>query len=220
MTKKSLNWLQKKNIFTKNVTSACFVLSNSYMANQQDIETIEAVLAGNNLAFENIVRRYQSMIFTLAFRIIGQREEAEEIAQDVFVKAYKALGTFHRKSNFSTWLYRITYNESINCLRSRHKKIESVEINRDIINLMMDIPDASDEYEEKKMIWDCIMALPEIERIIITLYYYEEMPVKEVAEVTGLTETNVKARLFRTRQKLYDEIRDKQQKLNRLTHGR
>ena len=190
------------------------------MANNHDLDAIEAVLAGNTQAFEKIVISYQSMVFTLSYRMVGLREEAEEITQDVFVKAFKALGSFHRKSNFSTWLYRITYNESINFLRSRHKKIQSVEMGDDVANFAADSFDESDEIPEKQMIRDSIMALPEIERIIITLYYYDDMPVREVAEVTGLTETNVKARLFRTRQKLYDEIREKQQKVNRLAHER
>jgi RNA polymerase sigma-70 factor (ECF subfamily) len=188
------------------------------MEDVQDNELIDEVLRGNMQAFEKIVCRYQSMVFTLALRVAGQREEAEEIAQDVFIKLFKSLHTFHKKSKFSTWVYRITYNESVNFLRSSGKKIRPVELTEAAHFSLADHQNHLEITEEKQMILDSVMSLPEIERIIITLYYYEDVPVKEIAEITGLTETNVKARLFRSRQKLYDEILDRQHKLNRVAY--
>ncbi|MBK7096875.1 MAG: sigma-70 family RNA polymerase sigma factor [Saprospiraceae bacterium] len=95
------------------------------MGSTEDIILIEKTLSGDLNSFEQIVRKYNSIVFTLALRILKNREEAEETAQDVFLKAFKSLRSFNSKSKFSTWIYRIAYNESVNRLRSQKKYSET-----------------------------------------------------------------------------------------------
>jgi RNA polymerase sigma factor (sigma-70 family) len=198
--------LQKIIIFTKNVTDRYFLLSNTIMAYTGDIDVIEDILKGNVQAFETIVKKYQSMIFTLVIRLVNHREAAEEVAQDVFVKAYKSLHTFRRESNFKTWIYRIAYNESVNYLRAHQKNIKTTDLSDQEMGNIRDVQIEGNHADLAQIISESIMTLPEIDRIIITLYYYEDLPIKEIVKATGLTESNIKARLFRSRQKLYDEI--------------
>ena len=179
------------------------------MGSTEDIILIEKTLSGDLNSFEQIVRKYNSIVFTLALRILKNREEAEETAQDVFLKAFKSLRSFNSKSKFSTWIYRIAYNESVNRLRSQKKYSETNELNENLQTGFYDPRTEHDTEDEKKIILDSLLTLPETERIIITLYYYEDMPVKEIAEITGMTESNVKVRLFRSRQKLYDDLKGK-----------
>ena len=181
-----------------------FVKINMALKDDQDL--IQNILSGQLPAFEQLVEKYQNMVFTLAFRVLQNHEDAEEVAQDVFVKVFNSLKNFQQKSNFKTWLYRIVYNESINRLRSRKKRIPLVDLNEKTTLHLFDPGSINDSSDEIKFIQKAIQNLPETERIILSLYYYEDMPVKEIAKITELTETNVKTRLFRSRQKLYDDL--------------
>ncbi|MBK9043609.1 MAG: RNA polymerase sigma factor [Saprospiraceae bacterium] len=178
------------------------------MALKDDQDLIQNILSGQLPAFEQLVEKYQNMVFTLAFRVLQNHEDAEEVAQDVFVKVFNSLKNFQQKSNFKTWLYRIVYNESINRLRSRKKRVPLVDLNEKTTLHLFDPGSINDSSDEIKFIQKAIQNLPETERIILSLYYYEDMPVKEIAKITELTETNVKTRLFRSRQKLYDELKE------------
>ena len=181
-----------------------FVKINMALKDDQDL--IQNILSGQLPAFEQLVEKYQNMVFTLAFRVLQNHEDAEEVAQDVFVKVFNSLKNFQQKSNFKTWLYRIVYNESINRLRSRKKRVPLVDLNEETTLHLFDPGSINDSNDEIQFIQKAIQNLPETERIILSLYYYEDMPVKEIAKITELTETNVKTRLFRSRQKLYDDL--------------
>ncbi|MBK8549045.1 MAG: RNA polymerase sigma factor [Saprospiraceae bacterium] len=183
-----------------------FVKINMALKDDQDL--IQNILSGQLPAFEQLVEKYQNMVFTLAFRVLQNHEDAEEVAQDVFVKVFNSLKNFQQKSNFKTWLYRIVYNESINRLRSRKKRIPLVDLNEKTTLHLFDPGSINDSNDEIQFIQKAIQNLPETERIILSLYYYEDISVKEIAKITELTETNVKTRLFRSRQKLYDELKE------------
>ncbi len=185
---------------------------------------IQRVLDGDVNSFEEIVRKYNMMVYTLAYRVLKTREEAEELAQDVFLKVYHSLDKFNRKSKLSTWIYRITYNASINKYKSHKKNIDTIELNSLNEYNISDLSDSIDEIsnnEKRKIINNTILKLPETDRIIITLYYYEELPIKEVAEIVGISTHNVKIKLFRSRQKLFAELKDKvgQEKLDYYEYG-
>ena len=97
------------------------------MVNESDIHLVELVLAGKNDAFALLVDRYKDMVFTMAVGLMRHREEAEEVAQDAFLKVFKALPKFQGKSKFSTWMYRIVYNECISRLRRKKANLVSIE---------------------------------------------------------------------------------------------
>ncbi|MFZ1704680.1 MAG: sigma-70 family RNA polymerase sigma factor [Saprospiraceae bacterium] len=171
------------------------------MTSQEDINWINSTLQGDVRAFEKIVQKYSDMVFTIALRIVGHREEAEEIAQDVFINIYKSLHVFQHKAKFSTWVYRIAYNASINCTRKAKKVIELVEWNESVHTDYISTSNEEDN-DERKIILDSIETLDEIDQIIVTLYYYDNTPVKEIATITQLSESNIKSRLLRSRTKL------------------
>jgi len=173
---------------------------------------IKQTLEGDVKSFEEIVNKYSAMVYTLAYRVLKNREEAEEISQDVFIKIYQSLNSFNMKSKLSTWIYRITYNTSINKFRSQRRRVVTTEIDRYVEFNISSLPDAHNDLSEKenqRIISNSILKLPETDRIIITLYYYEELSVKEIAEITELSAQNIKIKLFRSRQKLYNELNGK-----------
>ncbi|RLD73162.1 MAG: RNA polymerase [Bacteroidetes bacterium] len=173
---------------------------------------IQRTLNGDVQSFEEIVKRYNMMVYTLAYRILKNREEAEELAQDVFIKIYSSLKSFNMKSKLSTWIYRITYNTSINKFKSQKRRIVTTEIDRYAEFNAAVIPDVHSnvaEIEKQKIVNDSILKLPETDRIIITLYYYEELSIKEIAEITELSVQNIKIKLYRSRQKLFKDLNNR-----------
>ncbi len=185
-----------------------------------DIFYIERVLDGETAAFSHIVDRHKDHAFNLAFRICGNREEAEEATQDSFLKVFRSLKGFRRKSSFSTWLYRIVYNTSVSYIRSKKKGVLLLE------DFPVDITDfaatttteeeAENEYRNS-LINFALQKLNEEDRGLISLYYYEEMNTEEISDVTGISISNVKVRLFRARQKLM-EIIEKVEKKKLIYH--
>jgi RNA polymerase sigma-70 factor (ECF subfamily) len=171
---------------------------------------IERVLNGEVAVFSYIVDRYKDHAFNLAFRICGNREEAEEASQDSFLKVFRSLKGFRMKSSFSTWLYRIVYNTSVSYIRSKKKGVLSLEDfpadAMDFAGIYSTEAEAEDEYRNS-LVNFALQKLDDEERGIISLYYYEEMSTEEIAEVTGISRSNIKVRLFRTRQKLLGIIK-------------
>jgi len=148
------------------------------MDNKTDILYIDKVLAGNVNAFSYLIDRHKDKAFNLAYRICGNREEAEEIAQDAFLKAYRSLKDFRKKSSFSTWLYRIVYNTSVSLVRTRRKRVLSLEeFPADAVDFLAESrneDEAIDNYRNS-LVNFALRKLQEEERGLITLYYYDEM---------------------------------------------
>ncbi len=166
---------------------------------------IDDVLAGNTQAFEKIVLQYQSMVFSICFNVLKQRVVAEEAAQDVFVKVYKKLSSFEERSSFKTWIYRIAFRTAID--HQRKRKLLTTSIDQE--DRPLQLADGSKTSQEAMEMVDRQTALESAIRkldgedsVLISLYYFEEKNVKEVSEVLGLTESNVKIKLFRARKKL------------------
>jgi RNA polymerase sigma factor (sigma-70 family) len=185
-----------------------------------DIAHIEQVLSGNPGAFAYIVDHHKDKAFNLAFRICGNREDAEEIAQDSFLKAFRSLNGFKMKSSFSTWFYRIVYNTSISYVRVRKKGVLSLEdFPADATDFIAD--NSSEDNAEKEyrnaLIGFALQKINEEERGLITLYYYEEMNTEEISDITGISKSNIKVRLFRARQKMI-EIVEKVEKRKLVYH--
>ena len=185
-----------------------------------DILYIEQVLAGKSSAFSYIVDRHKDKAYNLAFRICGNREEAKEIAQDSFLKAYRSLKGFKMKSSFATWLYRIVYNTAISHVRIKKKGILSLEdFPADATDFIGSNP--SEEEAEKQyrnsLVSFALQKINDEERGLISLYYYEEMSTEEISDVTGISKTNIKVKLFRARQKMM-EILEKVEKKKFIYH--
>ncbi len=176
---------------------------------QDDNETIGRVLNGDVAAYASLVAKHKNLVFSIVVKIVNNREDAEEISQDVFLKAYQSLNTFERKSKFSTWLYRIAYNAAIS--KTRKKKVEMVALEETVItNYSTDeIGRNMNELEETSrqfILEKALQRLPEEDSLLITLYYKNENSIEDISDITGLSNSNVKVRLHRIRKKLYEEM--------------
>ncbi len=180
------------------------------MNHQSDQYYINQVLEGQVNAFSVLIERYQSLVYTVVYRMIKNKEEAEEVAQDSFIKAFKSLGNYRGDAKFSTWLYTIAYRKSLDALKKSKRMITSEiieEINEGEIELVNDALNYLQTKERKRIISDSIMKLAEDEAAIITWYYFEEKSVKEIVKMTDLTADNVKIKLYRGRKKLYSILK-------------
>jgi RNA polymerase sigma-70 factor (ECF subfamily) len=177
-----------------------------YMNNQDEINYIERILAGETNLYSHFVNSYSNSIYSLIVRIVQTNEDAEELTQDSFLKAFKKLDSFKGDCSFSTWLFRISYNTAISATRKR--KIEFPMVDE---AMMESVPDEvietffdPDENEIKlQKLEEAIGKLNVMEKTLITLFYSEDKSVAELARVLDLTPENVKVKLHRVRKKLY-----------------
>lgn len=170
-----------------------------------DQHYINLIIEGDTKAFAVLVDRYKDLVYTLTIRMLKNREEAEEVAQDTFIKVYKSLLKFKGDSKFSTWVYKIAYNTCLDRLKKNKKYRNDVAIDEFTEHQVKTIDNVLDKLESeqrKQTIQDCMALLPSDDSFLLTLYYYEELSLEEISETVGLTPNNVKVKLFRSRKKL------------------
>ncbi|MCH2489657.1 MAG: RNA polymerase sigma factor [Flavobacteriales bacterium] len=171
---------------------------------------IDKTLQGDTRAFGVLVERHQEMIFTMVLRMLKVREEAEEVAQDTFIKAFESLSNFRGESKFSSWLYRIAYRKALDRIRANKRQRTSQLIEAITETEIASIEDGLQYMEQKErtaIIRECILQLPETEAAVVTLYYFESQSVKEIAAITELSTDNVKIKLYRSRKKLFSLLK-------------
>ena len=175
-------------------------------ATLSDEVLISQALAGRQTAYSMLVRRHEQLAFTLALRMVKNREEAHEVAQDSFLRAFRYLPEFRGDSKFSTWLYRIVYSTALNHLRKQRPEILSTDDETRPLKLPdSTVPDASQqlELEERRMtVQQAIALLSPDDAGIITLFYLYEHSLEEICGIMDLTMTNAKTKLCRARQRL------------------
>ena len=175
-----------------------------------DIEIINRVLAGDTNAFADLVKKYQNYVFTLALRFVHHREDAEEVAQDIFVKAYRSLADFRGTAKFSTWLYTIVYSTSITFLRK--KKLETTSIDDENTFIQLENQDGgfkANQVEQKSkmaMLNTAINMLSADDAHLITLFYKAEQSLDEIGLILGVEPNTVKVRLHRARTRLKEKM--------------
>lgn len=175
-----------------------------------DIELIEQVLAGNQAAYADLVRRHQRFVFTLAMRYAKSREDAEEIAQDCFVKTYRSLASFQGQSKFTTWLYSIVYTTAMTFLRKRRIDTDSIDDEGTFIQVesqasAYDVNNAENKSRSFYLNQAIGQLLPD-DAAIITLFYKGEQSLEEIAQALGMEANTVKVKLFRARQRLKEKL--------------
>jgi len=177
---------------------------------REDNFYISKVLQGNLSSFAILVEKHKGMAYTLALRIAKNQEDAEEIAQDAFMKVYNSLSTFKQDSKFTTWLYKIIYNTAISRFRKKHIDSYSMEESSMADSVHEQDDDGLDilhHQERKRIISMAISRLKEDEGVAMTLFYLNENSIKEIEEITGFTDSNIKILLFRGRKKLLFELK-------------
>jgi RNA polymerase sigma-70 factor (ECF subfamily) len=174
------------------------------MAIESEDNIIDKVLAGSQSAYAELVDKYKSYAFTIANKILQSRPDAEEVAQDAFIKAYHHLAAFNRYSKFSTWLYRIVFNTAISHKRKNKRKFENIETTVIAFDQEGDV--MLEKVDKQKFVNLALTKLNEADRTALTLFYLQEFSLEEIAEITGMQANTTKVRIHRARAKLADEL--------------
>ena len=175
-----------------------------------DNEIISKVLNGDHQAYAGLVNRYQNYVFTLTLRMVKNKEDAEEVSQDIFIKAHKYLADFRGASKFTTWLYTIVNNTCISFLRKKKLDIHSLD-NEKVFEAAdsLDSGMMANMVEQKSklaMVNDAISLLNPDDAQIITLFYKAEQSLEETAQVLGIETNAAKVRLHRARTRLKEKM--------------
>lgn len=207
--KKGYKISNKKN-FSTFIFPICNLLTDSAskgeMEANNDLYDIKKVLDGDTAAFAGILKRYSSRIFAVIVRIVGCREEAEELTQDVFMKVFSSLQRYKGNCEFSTWIYRIAYNTAISHTRKQRREISYIEeslytnVSEEEVEQLLNRTDNSEQIERLEQ---AINGLEAEEKALLSLFYTDMRSISEIAEISGLTPANVKTKLYRIRKKLY-----------------
>jgi len=183
---------------------------------EEDFKLLARFKKGDQQAFELLVRKYKMVVFNTVYSIMGNTQEADDIAQEVFLKVYTKAGSFKGESSFSTWLYRITVNRCLDELRKRKIKIISyeTEFSQDEKLRLKDVlasreEDITEDLRKKELqdvIQKAMNSLPEKDRIILTLKEIEGLSYNEISKAMEISLGKVKIWLFRARQKLKEKL--------------
>jgi len=179
------------------------------MKNEDDRVHIEQVKRGNLASYTYLVEKYKNMAFTIAKKILPDTRDAEDAAQESFLKAYMQIGSFEGKSKFSTWLYTIVYRTAVSKLQQPRLALQSIDDDfEENYHYAYSPPpfEALQAREREQFVKDAINRLPKMEALVITLYYLNDSTIEEIEQITGLSNSNVKVKLFRARKVLGKEL--------------
>lgn len=172
---------------------------------------VRRVQARDEIAFKEIVERYQSKVFSIIYGILRNHNDAEDIAQQVFAKIYFSIGNFDFRSSLLTWIYKITVNECYDYLRKKRVRklvYESDFSEDDALQMensetaMDQVPPVDETLERRDLLLKLLSRVSEEDRSLMLLKEVEGHSVEELAQMTGMNENTIKVKLFRTRQKL------------------
>jgi RNA polymerase sigma factor (sigma-70 family) len=184
----------------------------------EDIALIDAALKGDQSAYDKLMKKYYQLIYNLIYRMISKKEEVEDLTQEAFIKAFNSLQNFDKQFAFSTWLFKIATNNSIDYLRKRKLKTFSIDkpIESDDSDFKFEIPDEHYkpdksilDKEKKKLLDEAVESLPTKYKQVILMRHKEEMEYEEIAKKLKLPLGTVKAHIFRGRELLYKYLKDK-----------
>jgi RNA polymerase sigma-70 factor (ECF subfamily) len=173
---------------------------------------VQLILNGDSQEFATLVDNYKNLVFTVALRMLKNSEEAEEVAQDTFIKVFKSIKSFKGDSKFSTWIYRITYNSCLDRIKKTKRTVHTnslKDVSEKEIADLNTVLDDIDREERSRLLKKCIALLAPKDGAIITLYYFEEKNLNELSKILNLSENTVKVRLFRARARLATIVKDR-----------
>lgn len=176
------------------------------MIEPQDSELVHQCLNGNTNAFETLVEKYQKPIFNIAYRMTNNYDDAEDITQSVFVKAYEKLGMYNSKYKFFSWIYRMAMNETLNHL-NQHRRIEA--LNKDYVSKDKTPEESYDETEMSEEVQDALTNIGFEYQGLIVLRHFQHFSYRDIAYILDIPEKKVKSRLFSARQMLREILSQK-----------
>ncbi len=200
-------------LFEYIVTSQTNLRPLSIMELYTDTYYIQRIQKGDTACFACLLDKYSRPVHSLILKVVQNREDAEELAQDVFMKVFRNLGKFKGESSFSTWIYRIAYNTAISATRKKKYEFLAVEetqltnISEEEVELAMGRCSSSGQIERLEK---ALLLLPPDERAIILLFHIEQKTIEDITTITGLSYSNVKTRLHRIRKKLFVLLNEKE----------
>jgi RNA polymerase sigma-70 factor (ECF subfamily) len=174
-----------------------------------DEQIIGRVRGGETRLFEELVRRYQDQVYAMAARLVGVSGDAEDVAQEAFLKAFRGLDGFKGDAKFSTWLYRITWNLCTDWLRRNRKpgrQHSSIDEAPEVADSRVDVAGSLVESERREEIRRALEELPEKYRSVVTLMYFQKMPYDQISSVLGLPLKTIETRLYRARRMLRERL--------------
>ena len=180
------------------------------MTEVSEKKIIEKVLGGDANTFEELVLRYEKTVYNLALRMVGDRDDAFDMTQEAFIKAYGSLSSFRGDSKFSVWIYRITTNVCLDFLRSKSRKQQvSLTVSDDDEDAQLDIPDPKADPEQQlikkismQSVEEGLKTLPDKQRQILVMRELGGMSYAEIGKALSIEEGTVKSRIFRARKRL------------------
>ena len=177
--------------------------------NQKDINLLNRIRIGDKSAFKELINRHKDYAFTVAYRILNNREDAEEVAQDAFMQVLGALQSFNSESKFTTWFYRIVFNAAL--MQKRKNKIESIDIETSseafLVSHSSDSTENLRRNERKQTIQKALQNLSADDSAMITLFYLKELSLEEIAEITEISAETIKVKIHRARKRLAEEMK-------------
>lgn len=168
---------------------------------------LDKILNGDPASYAFLVNRYKDMVYSIAIKILRDADDAQDLAQECFITAYQQLHKYQGRSKFSTWLYTIVYRAAVTQLRQN--KLNTITIDDGVNEVSDGNGSPFDQLRSKQVgqqVRSAIDKLPETEALLVTLYYINDLPVKEIQEITGLSNPNIKIKLFRARKKLEHQL--------------
>jgi RNA polymerase sigma-70 factor (ECF subfamily) len=174
------------------------------MTKDPELILIEGILAGDRKLYTQLVNRHQRFVFTITYRILKHKPEAEEAAQDTFIKAFHHLRDFNRQSKFSTWLYRIAFNTAISFKRKHRHQFKNIDDT--VISTKQDGESNLEKTDKRKFLQMALSKLTEVDRTALTLFYWQEFTLDEMAEILNIGSNTLKVRIHRARQRVADEL--------------
>lgn len=175
------------------------------MTNEAELLLINRIIAGEHTLYAELVNRYKTYAFTIAQKILQNRGEAEEAAQDGFIKAFNNLAKFNGTAKFSTWLYRIVFNTAISYKRKYRPSFQGFE------NVTVVHPETTErdmeKADQKQYLIRALANLNAVDRTALSLFYLDEFSLEEIAEITGENTNTIKVRIHRARLRIADELK-------------
>ncbi len=174
------------------------------MTTNKETNLIQKIRDGNTHAFSELVAAYKNLVYTLTYRMLGSREEAEEVSQDIFIKIFKSLPHFKGDSKLSTWIYKVAYNTCLDRIKQnkRNKTFVDIDHVKDVAFVSMNNAlDKMLQEERKELIKRCLNLLPSNDVGLLTLFYFEEQNLAEMEKTLDIPVSTIKVQLFRARKK-------------------
>ena len=173
---------------------------------ETDNSIIERILSGDKLGYRDLANRHKDYAFTVAYKIAGTREDAEEIAQDAFIQAFQALPSFNQDAKFTTWFYRIVFNSALMFKRKNRIQAEDIERSQPAQYVAADTDKNLKISEQRQYIQKAFNHLSPDDVTMITLFYLKEQSLEEIAQVVGISAETVKVKLCRARKRLAETM--------------